>query len=213
MHSCEGRESSADVQRMLAGCIGRVEHLLGVNFYESEEVAQGEKHLMIAKDLLNDHHIEHMDTLNHLAMIWSTRAEYSKAEGFLQCAQELHDSFTATAEPASLVLSSAEQKQFTATLFLMAQVHQHLKQADKSARCCILTLDRQELLRTLFHLVKASLSLSHTHALEPSLSSTSARQAQSLSPQELLQQGNEWISNAVQVLIFFFAFLAPKYKC
>jgi len=148
---------------MLAGCIGRVEHLLGVNFYESEEVAQGEKHLMIAKDLLNDHHIEHMDTLNHLAMIWSTRAEYLKAEGFLQCAQELHDSFTATAEPASLVLSSAEQKQFTATLFLMAQVHQHLKQADKSARCCILTLDRQELLHTFFHIVTASLSLTHTH--------------------------------------------------
>ena len=35
-----------------AGCIGRVEHLLGVNFYEAEEIAQGEKHLIIARCLL-----------------------------------------------------------------------------------------------------------------------------------------------------------------
>jgi hypothetical protein len=28
-----------------------VEHLLGVNFYEAEEIAQGEKHLTIARCL------------------------------------------------------------------------------------------------------------------------------------------------------------------
>jgi len=83
VHSCEGREMSTGIQEMLAGCIGHVEHLLGVNFYESEEISQGEKHLMIAKDLLKQHHIEHMDCLNHLAMIWSTRAEYVKAEVIL----------------------------------------------------------------------------------------------------------------------------------
>jgi len=70
VHSCEARELSPSLQQMLAGCIGRVEHLLGVNFYEAEEISQGEKHLMIAKDLLKEHHIERMDCLNHLAMIW-----------------------------------------------------------------------------------------------------------------------------------------------
>jgi len=73
----------------------------------------------------------------------STRAEYTKAEGFLQSAQELHDSFSANAPPHALSLSSPEQKQFTATLFLLAQVHRHLQQTDKSARCCLITLDRQ----------------------------------------------------------------------
>jgi len=145
VHSCEGREMSTGIQEMLAGCIGHVEHLLGVNFYESEEISQGEKHLMIAKDLLKQHHIEHMDCLNHLAMIWSTRAEYVKAEGFLQTSQELHDAFLVTADAASVALSSPEQKQYTATLFLLAQVYQHTQQADKSARCCLQTLDRQAL--------------------------------------------------------------------
>jgi hypothetical protein len=105
------------------GCIGRVEHLLGVNFYEAEEISQGEKHLMAAQDLLADHHIEHMDCLNHLAMIWSTRSEYARAEGFLQRAQELHAEFVAQADEASCALSSPPQKQYTATLFLMAQVY------------------------------------------------------------------------------------------
>jgi len=67
------------------------------------------------------------------------------AQGFLQTSQELHDAFLVTADAASVALSSPEQKQYTATLFLLAQVYQHTQQADKSARCCLQTLDRQAL--------------------------------------------------------------------
>ena len=144
LQTCRERaDLSAALRQMLEGCVGRVEHLLGVNFYGSEEVSSGEKHLMVALELLAQHHIQHMDTLNHLAMIWSTRQEYEKAKGYLTLAQQLHEGFVATAGPAGLSLSSPEQKQFTATLFLLAQVHQHTGDADNSARCCLATLDRQ----------------------------------------------------------------------
>lgn len=88
---------------------------------------------MAAEGLLADHHIERMDCLNHLAMIWSTRSEYARAEGFLQRAQELHAEFVARADEASSALSSQPQKQYTATLFLMAQVSQHLQKKKTSA--------------------------------------------------------------------------------
>eukprot|EP00802_Teleaulax_amphioxeia_P022937 Tamp_23445.p1 GENE.Tamp_23445~~Tamp_23445.p1 ORF type:complete len:134 (+),score=15.62 Tamp_23445:550-951(+) len=85
----------------------------------------------------------HMCLYTCVRMYRSTRAEYKKAEGFLDSASELHSSFLTRALPANRDLSSPEQKQYTTTLFLQAQVYQHLSLPDESARCCLVTLDRQ----------------------------------------------------------------------
>ncbi len=99
----------------------RARFLLGVNFYDSEEVSQGEKLLSDVFPRLKGRaergscHEELMACLNYLGMIWSSRDEMSKAESYLQ---EAHQAYLAQSKPSALA-----EKQFTTTLFLLAQVN------------------------------------------------------------------------------------------
>eukprot|EP00960_Hanusia_phi_P058971 764034-Hanusia_phi.AAC.1 len=125
---CDPCACSLQVQKQVEETRGRIELLLGINFYETEEVSQGHKFLTEAQTRLSAialnstdgrSHADYMACLNHLAIISSLRQDQHKALDLLLRAKEFHQQ-ASKASPSSDLLCPVE-KQLTTTCFLLAQ--------------------------------------------------------------------------------------------
>ncbi|XP_006630631.2 KIF-binding protein [Lepisosteus oculatus] len=148
-----------------AAKLGVIEHLLGVNHVETEELSAGEEHLMNCLKLLDKYSMSrenisiNIQTRNQLGILWAGRDETEKAQGFLETAESLYiqymkqdgqppmdlsDFFVTEGES---VLDQERTKRFemahTYTLYYLAQVYKNLEQYEKAGRYCHTTLQRQ----------------------------------------------------------------------
>lgn len=127
--ACDPAGSSEEIRMKMEEATARTELMLGINFYETEEVSQGHKFLTEAEARLSAIssksaesrcHADYMDCLNHLAIISSMRDEQHKALELLLRAREVHRRARAPSSPSDLL--SPMEKQLTTTCFLLAQV-------------------------------------------------------------------------------------------
>ena len=141
--------------------------------YETEESGASLRNIQLAKDLLNQHFRDNLryllfwtNVLNHFALIQSTFGELEQSLEALTHSQNMYLQWKAN--PTDNVLNLIEafdeeigvirsrsasevdrnlettiEKNYTETIYFMAQVLQSLGQNDKSAEMCMQTLKRQ----------------------------------------------------------------------
>nr|CAB3259125.1 KIF1-binding protein homolog [Phallusia mammillata] len=160
------REDNQDDTVLLAK-EAAIEYILGVNFYNTEEVPDGEEKLKKVLEtltsreniILKPHVISILiATYNQLCLLWSNRAEgLEKTFEHLVKAKELYLSFQNECDDAPWTVeehfsneprTNVERKHafeslHTYTLYYLAQVYKHLDKRDESAECCMQTLHRQ----------------------------------------------------------------------
>lgn len=143
-----------------------LDQLLGLNFIECEELAEGEDYLNSCLKSIEDNGQTnaislHITTLNHLGILWSERRNYEKSLQYLQRSESLYYNYKKEIGDAPecvmeilepLEGDDSEQAhlrclQFenvhTHTLYYLAQVFAKLEQNRLSAQYCHITLNRQ----------------------------------------------------------------------
>ncbi|KAI1894604.1 hypothetical protein AGOR_G00117480 [Albula goreensis] len=163
---CSGNRYAGDSPAGLRSAkLGVIEYYLGVNHVETEELSAGEEHLMNCIKLLDKCNISQenvsvfIQARNQLGILWASRDEIEKAQGFLESAESMYvwymkevgqppmdltDLFLAEEE----ALSQQERTKrfemaYTHTLYYLAQVYKNLEQYEKAGRYCHSTLQRQ----------------------------------------------------------------------
>ena len=143
-----------------------IDQLLGLNYIECEELAEGEDYLTSCLKTIEENRLVnaislHITTLNHLGILWSERRNYKKALEYLQNSETLYHNYKKEIgdAPESVLeilepLEGDESEQahlrclhfesvHTHTLYYLAQVFAKLEQNSLSAQYCHMTLDRQ----------------------------------------------------------------------
>ncbi|KAI8785085.1 KIF1-binding protein [Biomphalaria glabrata] len=143
-----------------------LEQAIGLNYMDTEELAEGEDCLMSCLKRIEEYGLKdavslHMNILNYLGILWSERRDLEKSLGFLQQAENLYSNYKKEIGDAPLAYiefledfegddnEKAHQRCqsfeniHTHTLYYLAQVYAKLEKNSLSARYCHLTLQRQ----------------------------------------------------------------------
>lgn len=84
-----------------------LDHQIGQNYIETEELSTGEEHIERCIKTLDEHRLDkrcssiYLHTLNELGILWSKRGDSEKALGFLQDAEKLYHTYTKEEEGGS----------------------------------------------------------------------------------------------------------------
>eukprot|EP00042_Codosiga_hollandica_P053988 m.720024 g.720024 ORF g.720024 m.720024 type:complete len:254 (-) comp58817_c0_seq10:70-831(-) len=141
---------------------GILQCLLGMNCLETEELTSGERALMTTVTALRSQRSSVrfasilLQALNQLGILWAGRSDHTLALTFLNEANEVYEAWNSTPYPVQYTCwfdvptdntaegrSQAFENLHTHTLYYLAQCYGHLKQPQRSAEYCHLTLNRQ----------------------------------------------------------------------
>lgn len=144
--------------------LGAVFLTLGTIAMETEELTAGEQYLNYCLQLLEDkamrnkNIIIYLSTLNQLGYLWSQRGDSTKSHDYLQQAEQLYADYKDQSDETPVEVSelfgaktqqlekrsdNSLEKQYTLTLYYLAQVYGSLGNSIKSAVYCHNTLKRQ----------------------------------------------------------------------
>ncbi|CAL1536932.1 unnamed protein product [Lymnaea stagnalis] len=158
-------DKSQDYRQLLTLSIC-IEQVIGLNYMDTEELAEGEDCLMSCLKRIEEHGLNdavslHMNILNYLGILWSERGELDRSLEYLVCAENLYGVYKKNIGDAPLAFielleqyegdenESARQRCqsfesiHTHTLYYMAQVYAKLEKNSLSAKYCHMTLQRQ----------------------------------------------------------------------
>eukprot|EP01130_Rhizamoeba_saxonica_P015620 TRINITY_DN7055_c0_g1_i1.p1 TRINITY_DN7055_c0_g1~~TRINITY_DN7055_c0_g1_i1.p1 ORF type:complete len:783 (-),score=131.78 TRINITY_DN7055_c0_g1_i1:1132-3480(-) len=131
-----------DQNRTTINNMGRVEHLLGVNYVKIEEYYNGEKYLSKALTKLNCNKEVYtkqvLDILNHLGIIWLSRDNLELGLSYLTQSETLYNEYC-TNHPGSNDLDA----EYILTNYILAQIHGKKSDVELSAYYCHKTLKLQ----------------------------------------------------------------------
>ncbi|XP_059160502.1 KIF-binding protein-like [Physella acuta] len=143
-----------------------IEQAIGLNYMDTEELAEGEDYLMSCLKRITEHELNdavslHINILNYLGILWSERRDLEKSLEYLVLAESLYESYKKNIGDAPLAFielleqyegdeserarqrCQAFESIHTHTLYYLAQVYAKLEKNSLSAKYCHLTLQRQ----------------------------------------------------------------------
>ncbi|CAG5127387.1 unnamed protein product [Candidula unifasciata] len=156
---------SEEFKTLLILSVG-VDQIIGVNFMDTEELAEGEDYLMSCLKRIEENKLSqavtlHISVLNHLGILWSQRGNLEKSMEFLTKAEQLYHNYKENVGDAPETLtelleqvegSDSERAHLrcvsfenthTLTLYYLAQVYGKVDKSELSAKYCHMTLQRQ----------------------------------------------------------------------
>lgn len=162
LNSCQSDNPSHDQYESM---LGAVLLTLGTIAMETEELTAGEQYLNNCLQMLEDkamsnkNIIIYLNTLNQVGYLWSQRGDSIKSHDYLQKAEKLYTEYKEQSNEIPIEVSelfgakttqqpekrsdSSLEKQYTLTLYYLAQVYGSLGNSIKSAVYCHNTLKRQ----------------------------------------------------------------------
>eukprot|EP01083_Nonionella_stella_P029121 80246_1 len=118
-----------------------IDYRLGTNYVQTEEFGDGMTHLNKCVDVLcraeKKYCCELIDSMNHIALVDSSRENFQKSLEILQKAENVYDSVGGEGRAHRL------EELHTLTLFYMAQAYSQIGDSAKAASYCHRTLERQ----------------------------------------------------------------------
>ncbi|KAG2387354.1 hypothetical protein C9374_001686 [Naegleria lovaniensis] len=151
--------------------LGKVFHLLGVNYYDTDEFSNAERFFIKSINTLGDetkgtssqnddlsedrikndtiipkdiNFIHYMnESYYYLGAIWTNRSEYHTALKYLMKSEEIYNYFKLNEANVDPSTKQDLENDYTLTAYYLAQVYTHLKDGDQASRYCFLTLQRQ----------------------------------------------------------------------
>eukprot|EP00467_Chlorarachnion_reptans_P000111 CAMPEP_0114516848 /NCGR_PEP_ID=MMETSP0109-20121206/17560_1 /TAXON_ID=29199 /ORGANISM="Chlorarachnion reptans, Strain CCCM449" /LENGTH=563 /DNA_ID=CAMNT_0001697291 /DNA_START=144 /DNA_END=1835 /DNA_ORIENTATION=+ len=128
--------------------LGRLHHLMGVNYCETEEASQSKEHLRRAVKYLTPDRLKHpaelVECYNYMSINASNRTDFQKAKELCESGVSLYKDAKSEGKTEGDAKRARElEDAHTLTLFYLAQVEGHLGNGPMSARYLLLTMARQ----------------------------------------------------------------------